>query len=473
MNISKYLEYASSLGANNKVISWIDHNLENHLEKHQEDQTEIEHIIDFLISDKCPVRLDKVSYKQAKEKTDLWVKELNKQAEKIVESDNDTEIVLDFKDGFKFVKLVGKNAFDREGLLMSSCVASYYGRDTNIYSLRDKENKPHCTIEENQQIKGKGNGLIHPKYIKYVVEFLEFLGMEVSDNEMANLGYVNISDVKDKEAVFTDLFRKKYFYKGNKILDKEGKEYHNITLWDKFNIFDLDLKLNINWNFDIALSIKTFLARVKKDKDVQASSGYYSQLASSGDYSKLASSGYGSKLASSGNGSQLASSGDYSKLASSGYGSQLASSGYYSQLASSGDYSKLASSGNGSQLASSGYGSQLASSGNGSQLASSGYGSQLASSGNGSQLASSGYYSQLASSGNGSQLALSGKQSVGANIGINGIAKGITGCWITLAEYDNDYKIKCVKSAMIDGKKLKENTWYKLKNKKFVEANDN
>ncbi|OQB05611.1 MAG: hypothetical protein BWY19_00946 [bacterium ADurb.Bin212] len=473
MNISKYLEYASSLGANNKVISWIDHNLENHLEKHQEDQTEIEHIIDFLISDKCPVRLDKVSYKQAKEKTDLWVKELNKQAEKIVESDNDTEIVLDFKDGFKFVKLVGKNAFDREGLLMSSCVASYYGRDTNIYSLRDKENKPHCTIEENQQIKGKGNSSIHPKYIKYVVEFLEFLGMEVSDNEMANLGYVNISDVKDKEAVFTDLFRKKYFYKGNKILDKEGKEYHNMTLWDKFNIFDLDLKLNINWNFDIALSIKTFLARVKKDKDVQASSGNGSQLASSGYYSKLASSGYGSKLASSGDCSQLASSGYYSKLASSGNGSQLASSGYCSQLASSGDYSKLASSGNNSKLASSGDYSKLASSGNGSQLASSGYYSQLASSGDYSKLASSGYGSQLASSGNGSQLALSGKQSVGANIGINGIAKGIIGCWITLAEYDNDYKIKYVKSAMIDGKKLKENTWYKLENKKFVEANDN
>lgn len=63
--------------------------------------------------------------------------------------------------------------------------------------------------------------------------------------------------------------------------------------------------------------------------------------------------------------------------------------------------------------------------------------------------------------------------SLGANIGINGIAKGIIGCWITLAEYDNNYKIKCVKSAMIDGKQLKKNTWYKLENKKFVETNDN
>jgi hypothetical protein len=408
MNITKYLEYANGLEANESVLSWIDHNLSNYLEKHQEDQTEIEHIIDFLISDKCPIKLDKVSYKQAKEKSDLWVKELNKEASKIKEKKSDTEIVLDFKDGFKFVKLLGENAYKREGLLMSSCVASYFGRDTNTYSLRDKQNNPHCTVEENEQIKGKGNGSINPKYIKYVVEFLEFLGMEVSDNEMSNLGYVNISDIKDKKAVFNDLFRKKYFYKGNKILDKDGEEYHNITLWDKFNIFDLDLKLNINWNFDIALSIRTFLANIKnKDKNVQASSG---------NYSKLASSGYYSQLASSGDCSQLASSGHSSKLASSGYNSKLASSGYYSKLASSGDDS------------------------------------------------------QLASSGNYSKLAINGDTSVGANIGINGQIKATLGSWITLAEYDSDYKIKYVKSAQVDGKKVKANTWYKLENKKFVEV---
>ena len=382
MNISKYLEYASGLGASNKVISWINHNLENHLEKHQEDQTEIEHIIDFLISDKCPIRLDKVSYKQAKEKTDLWVKELNKQAEKIIESDQDTEVTLDFKDGFKFVKLVGKNAFDREGLLMSSCVASYYGRDTNIYSLRDKENKPHCTIEENQQIKGKGNSSIHPKYIKYVVEFLEFLGMEVSDNEMANLGYVNISDVKDKEAVFTDLFRKKYFYKGNKILDKEGKEYHNMTLWDKFNIFDLDLKLNINWNFDIALSVKTFIASLKNYKSNNLKK----------DYSVSTNTGYRSASTNTGDRSASTNTGDYSASTNTGY-----------QGKSSVDKDT----------------------------------------------------------------------SIAISTGREGVAKGKIGSWIVLVERDEEWNIIGVKSVMIDGKKLKENTWYKLENKKFVEANDN
>ena len=120
--------------------------------------------------------------------------------------------------------------------------------------------------------------------------------------------------------------------------------------------------------------------------------------------------------------------------------------------------------------ASSGDRSQLASSGNGSKLASSGNYSKLASSGNYSQLASSGHRSKLASSGNYSQLALNGKNSVGANIGIGGQISGVLGSWITLAEYDENYICKYVKSVKIDGVKLKENAMYELKNGKFVKV---
>ena len=193
----------------------------------------------------------------------------------------------------------------------------------------------------------------------------------------------------------------------------------------------------------------------KQDEDVQASSGDYSQLASSGDNSQLASSGDNSQLASSGYNSKLASSGDYSQLASSGYNSQLASSGYNSKLASSG------------------YNSQLASSGDNSQLASSGDNSQLASSGDYSQLASSGYYSNISHD--------KGIENVVCNIGIYGKARGIKGDILVLAEYKKIdspkhrtyvYKPICVKSKKIDGKFIKENTYYKLENKKFVEVED-
>ena len=89
------------------------------------------------------------------------------------------------------------------------------------------------------------------------------------------------------------------------------------------------------------------------------------------------------------------------------------------------------------------------------------------------KLASSGYYAQLASSGYYAKLELNGEDSVGAAIGRGGRIKGKIGNWITLAEWKYDegrYVPVCVKSARIDGKKLKEDTVYMLRDKKFTEV---
>jgi hypothetical protein len=75
----------------------------------------------------------------------------------------------------------------------------------------------------------------------------------------------------------------------------------------------------------------------------------------------------------------------------------------------------------------------------------------------------------LAASGDFSQLEMTGKDSVGANIGIEGTIKGKIGCWITLAEYKNNKPV-CVKSTIIDDKKIKADTFYKLQKGKFVEV---
>ena len=97
------------------------------------------------------------------------------------------------------------------------------------------------------------------------------------------------------------------------------------------------------------------------------------------------------------------------------------------------------------------------------------------------QLASSGDYSQLASSGKYSKVSHNeGIENVVCNVGIEGIAKGKKGDILVLAEYKEIYlddgrwvhKPVCVKTKKIDGKILKEDTFYKLENKKFVEAED-
>ena len=80
----------------------------------------------------------------------------------------------------------------------------------------------------------------------------------------------------------------------------------------------------------IADAIKFVKALVKSDDDVQAASGYNSELAASGNYSQLAASGYNSQLAASGYNSKLVASGNSSQLVASGGSSVVSASGYHS-----------------------------------------------------------------------------------------------------------------------------------------------
>ena len=158
--MEQYKTYAIGLGANLTIVRWLEKTLGKYLVIEKPSTEEVEHIIDYLMSDVAPVRISQMTYDEAKRGAEKWNATLIKKGEHIKETATDTEVVLDFKDGFKVVKLVGKNAFEREGYLMRHCVASYFGKETEVYSLRDIHNMPHCTIEKNQQIKGKGNGKI-------------------------------------------------------------------------------------------------------------------------------------------------------------------------------------------------------------------------------------------------------------------------------------------------------------------------
>jgi hypothetical protein len=117
---------------------------------------------------------------------------------------------------------------------------------------------------------------------------------------------------------------------------------------------------------------------------------------------------------------------------------------------------------------------QLAASGNWAQLATSGDRAKLAASGDWAQLATSGDWAQLAASGDRAQLELNGKDSIGAIVGFEGKIKAKKGCWITLAEWKQNsegrYVPICVRSAQIDGEKLKEDVWYQLVGGDFKEV---
>ena len=212
------------------------------------------------------------------------------------------------------------------------------------------------------------------------------------------------------------------------------------------------IKLGVEWIKDV-----TSPSKVKATGELNDNGGYYAQIGSSGDSAKIGSSGDYAKIGSSG---------DSAKIGSSGYSAQIGSSGYYAQIGSSGYYAKIGSSGYYAKIGSSGYYAQIGSSGD--------Y-AQIGSSGDYAQIGSSGYYAKIGSSGDYAQIDSTGEDSVIMCAGRNSRAKAKVGSWITLAEWVwNDdkerYVPKCIKTEYVDGERIKADTWYQLKNRKFVKV---
>ena len=204
-----------------------------------------------------------------------------------------------------------------------------------------------------------------------------------------------------------------------------------------------------------------------------ATSGYRSSAATSGYRSSAATSGYRSSAATSGYWSSAATSGEESSAATSGYRSSAATSGYRSSAATSGDWSSAATSGEESSAATSGYWSSAATSGEESSAATSGDWSSAATSGYRSSAATSGNGSSAATSGEESSAATSNKNGLAVACGKNARAKGALGSYIVVTEWDDKQEnILAVCCGKIDGDSLKPDTWYIVKDGKFVEVTD-
>ena len=127
---------------------------------------------------------------------------------------------------------------------------------------------------------------------------------------------------------------------------------------------------------------------------------------------------------------------------------------------------------------------QIGSSGNSAQIGSSGDSAQIGSSGNSAKIGSSGYYAQIGSSGDSAQIGSSGnsakidstgEDSVICCAGNNSKVKAKKGSWITLSEWEySDEKDRwipvCVKTEIVDGERIKADTFYMLVNGEFKEV---
>ena len=223
------------------------------------------------------------------------------------------------------------------------------------------------------------------------------------------------------------------------------------------------INIGVEWLRDI-----TSPSKVKTDGALNDNGDRKKQIGSSGDSAKIGSSGYYA---------QIGSSGDYAQIGSSGDSAKIGSSGYYAQIGSSGDYAKIGSSGDSAKIGSSGYYAKIGSSGDSAKIGSSGDSAKIGSSGYSAKIGSSGDYAQIGSSGDYAQIDSTGEDSVIMCAGNKSKAKAEIGSWITLAEWKwsdkkNRYVPICVKTEYVDGVSIKADTWYLLKDGKFVEVNE-
>ena len=92
-----------------------------------------------------------------------------------------------------------------------------------------------------------------------------------------------------------------------------------------------------------------------------------------------------------------------------------------------------------------------------------------------------GYWSAATNTGNRSAATNTGDRSAATNTGKDGVAvswgrrgkaRGEKGCYLVLAEYDDSNNLVCAKMEKVDGERIKENTFYTLKNGEFAVAEE-
>ena len=111
--------------------------------------------------------------------------------------------------------------------------------------------------------------------------------------------------------------------------------------------------------------------------------------------------------------------------------------------------------------------------GNNSVASNTGNYSVASNTGNNSVASNTGNYSVASNTGDNSVASNLGQKSIASCLGVRGQASGKKGTWLVVAEWIQDedwnWEVKEVKTVKVDGKKIKEDTYYALENGEFVE----
>jgi len=245
-------------------------------------------------------------------------------------------------------------------------------------------------------------------------------------------------------------------------------------------------KLTVDMEIGIPAIVDRHIEWAKKNLNnerISEEMGYRSAATNIMNRSAAINTGNASVAANTGNYSAATNTGGRSAATNTGYGSAATSTGYRSAATDMGDRSAATNSGkrsaaintgNHSAATNSGNRSAAINTGNYSGATNTGDHSAATNTGDHSAATNTGNYSAAISTGYGSAAKVKGKGSVAIACGIDGKARASLGSAIVIAEHgewDGEaYPLVGIKSAIVDGVKLKPDTWYTLKDGEFVEC---
>ena len=218
-------------------------------------------------------------------------------------------------------------------------------------------------------------------------------------------------------------------------------------------------KMTLKAEIGIAGLVKAQIEFIKSkcvEEPENHATGYHGAASATGNHGAASATGYQGAASATGNQGAASATGDQGAASATG--------------------NQGAASATGDQGAASATGDQGAASATGYRGAASATGDQGAASATGYRGAASatGYQGAASATGYHGAASATGKSGVALAAGIECKAKGAIGCAICCVERGEwngkAYPIVAVKAAIVDGEKIKADTWYQLKNGEFVEV---
>ena len=234
-------------------------------------------------------------------------------------------------------------------------------------------------------------------------------------------------------------------------------------------------KIKLKAEIGIAGIVKAAVEYIEAKPDSSDNqTGYRSAATNTGNLSAATNTGNRSAATNTGNLSAATNTGDCSAATNTGNRSAATNTGYYSAATNTGDRSAATNTGYYSAATNTGDYSAATNTGYCSAATNTGDLSAATNTGDYSAATNTGDCSAATNTGDYSAATVEGQDSVSVVTGVDSKASGAVGCWLVLTEREGwngeTYPIKEVRAVKVDGKAVKPNVFYKLKNGEVVEA---